>query len=256
MGCPREPALEEGLEPPGRAPTQAASSEFELAPGSRVEISFGNYQRRVQGQLDVVSGQLYVDPLDLATTRGSFRFDLLSLRLQAALAENNAPPRVGGAEDLTEQSLRWLQVADPEQPQLRYARFSILGIGALSASSAGAGEVIPSADSGMTSRRVRLRATGDLELHASRIPYTVALTATFSWPEAAPSPAAPTRIEVASADTLAVDLIRHGIVPRDARGEVLAETLAEMRQPPAKEARVTARWIAWRTSLGTATGRR
>jgi hypothetical protein len=257
VSCSRDPDLDEVFAPPRlREPAAAArgvTQEFELTPGSQIELSFGSFQRTAQGRLDLVGGKLLVDPLDLAATRGSFSFDLLSVRVQQSPTERITSAHAQG-EDLTEQSLRWLQVADPErlaeQPQLRYARFTILRIGGLSATRAAEGELMSSADGGDMSRRVRLRATGELELHTSRIPYTVALTATFNWPAAAPPGSPPASIEIATTDAVSVDLNAHGIVPRDARGDVLAETMAELRKPSASEARVTARWIARRTAVG------
>jgi hypothetical protein len=151
---------------------------------------------------------------------------------------------------LTEQSLRWLQVADPvllaEQPQLRYAQFSIQKIGKLSAESAREGREVHPAPMGMRLRRVQLWATGELELHGFRLPYTAPLSAVFQWRREAPLDSPPEGIEIIVSEVVSVDLLAHGIVPRDARGDLLAETLAELRKLSATEARLTARWTATR----------
>ena len=44
-----------------------------------------------------------------------------------------------------------------------------------------------------------------------------------------------------------IDLLAHGIIPRDARGDVLADALAELRKPRAHVAQVTGSWLAARS---------
>jgi hypothetical protein len=187
--------------------------------------------------------------MDLAGTRGSMTFDLSTIRIVPTSDSTE------GGTTLTEQSLRWLELADPahlaEHPQLRYARFSIQRIGALSAPSARAGQLVRSSDPDRELRRVQARASGELELHGFRLPYTLSLSATFGWASVAPPESPPSTIEITTTDPLAVDLIAHEIVPRDARGQVLADALAELRKSPAHQARVSARWLA--TLIGRAT---
>jgi hypothetical protein len=98
----------------------------------------------------------------------------------------------------------------------------------------------------MLSRRVQLWATGELELHGVRLPYTAPLNAVFQWQRDATLNSPPEGIEIVVSQAVSVDLFTHGIVPRDARGDVLAETLAELRKLSATEARLTARWTATR----------
>jgi hypothetical protein len=256
-GCSRQADLDEVFEPP-RAQVAAKSrapvlAEFEIAPDSVLELSVGSRQRRVKGRVRLASGRLQLDPMDLAGTRGNLIFDL------AAIQIDEPPASAPSAEaTLTEQSLRWLELADTAdlaaQPQRRYARFSIQRIGALSAPSARAGQLLRSSAPGRETRRVQARATGELELHGFRLPYTLSLSATFDWPALAPRESPPSSIEITTSDPLSVNLISHEILPRDERGQVLAEVLAELRKPPANEARVSARWVATLTGSGTPSG--
>jgi hypothetical protein len=244
-GCSRQPDLDQVYEPPHARAAQAiapAVAEFEIAHDSALQLSLGNRQRRVQGQVRLASGRVQLDPMDLAGTRGSLTFDLSTIRIVPA---SDSP---AGDATLTEQSLRWLELADPahlaEHPQLRYARFSIQRIGALSAPSARAGQLLRSSAPDRELRRVQARASGELELHGFRLPYTLSLSATFGWVSPAAPESPPSSIEITTTDPLAVDLIAHEILPRDARGEILGEALAELRKPPANQARVSARWLA------------
>ena len=252
LACSRQADLDEVFEPPRRAesaPTRSrVVSEFRLAPDSQIEFSFGSRKRRVQGRVGVTQGQLQLDVMDLASTRASLTFDLATTRIdESPETENASAPSDASTRSLTEQSLRWLQVADPtllaEQPQLRYAQFSIKKIGTLSAESAREGQEVQPAAAGKLSRRVQLRATGELELHGFRLPYTAPVSAIFQWPREAAPESPPERIEIV-ASQVSVDLIAHGIVPRDARGDLIADGLAELRKLSAAEARLTARWIA------------
>lgn len=254
--CSRKADLDEVFEPPrsleasGVAP--GSPSEFVLEPGSQLDFSFGSRQRRVRGHVALARGELTLNPMALSTTRGWLSFDLATTEVvEDAPTASNASLRsaTGG---LTEQSLRWLQVAEPDslvQPQLRYARFSISSVGALSADAAFAGQVVQAPSAATALRRVRLRVTGELELHGFRLPYTVPLIVTFGWSEPTPGNNPPRSIEIVTAEALDVDLIAHGIAPRDARGEVLGESLAELRKPPSNKVEVSARWVARLTPL-------
>lgn len=258
LGCSRQPDLDEVFEPPRLAePTNTTPpvvSEFRLTPDSHVELTFGSRKRRVQGRVGVTQGQLQLDVMDLASARGSLTFDLLT-----TVIHESADNEIASAESepvgssLTEQSLRWLQVADPvllaEQPQLRYAQFSIQKIGKLSAPSAREGQEVHPAPVGMLLRRVQLWATGELELHGFRLSHTAPLSAVFQWRRDATLDSPPERIEIVLSQAVSVDLLAHGIVPRDARGDLLAETLAELRKLSATEARLTARWTATRVRI-------
>jgi hypothetical protein len=158
---------------------------------------------------------------------------------------------------LTARALRWLEVDDSGRltadPGLRYARFSLLRVGSLSATAAHLGQNLERRSGGGIARRARLQVTGELELHGVRFPYTAPLAVTFEWKESPPPGAPPAELEIVSTAPIAIDLVTHGIVPRDARGEVIAEELAELRKPPANEAQVTVRWRARLVASAVAT---
>ena len=223
---------------------------FEFAAGSEVEFRVGPRSARARGRLALVGGSLLVDSFDLAITRGHAVFDLRTIEL-----ENDAPAGVRNATDpsteaapgsLTERALSWLELAgatpSTAHPEYRYARFSILSLGALGATSALEGERVRS-EASRPRRRVRLDASGELELHGVRFPYTAPVDAIFEWDASDPAASAPSRIEIATREAVGVDLGTHAIVPRRSGGEVDAEALAELRKGSGLSLSVTAHWV-------------
>jgi hypothetical protein len=248
LQCARQPELDEVFEPPRpveavRAPS-GVLTEFEVTPNSRAELSLGSRQRRVQGHVALTQGRLLLDLADLGASRGQLTFDLSTLEIDRTEANESA-----SAAELTQRSLWWLEVArqPSAQPQLRYAHFRIQSVGGASARSAAEGEVVKAPVGRLGARRVELRATGELELHGFRIPYTAKVMATFYWVDTEPPASAPDQVEVSFPDGIGIDLLAHGIVPRDARGDVLADALAELRKPRAHVAQVTGSWLATRS---------
>ena len=194
----------------------------------------------------MTQGRLQLDLADLAASRGQLTFDLATLQIDRTEARDGT-----SAAELTQRSHAWLEVAPKEnvrlQPQLRYAHFSIHGVGGASAQSAAEGRVVKALPGQLGARRVELRVTGELELHGFRIPYTAPVIATFHWVGSAPPAGAPDQVELSFPEGVSIDLLAHGIVPRDARGDVLADALAELRKPRAHFAQVTGSWLAVRS---------
>lgn len=221
-------------------------ARFELAAPGDTRFEVGPRLGRVGGQLDLVGGELSLDSYELGTTRGHVTFDLSTLRV-----DEQAASALKAAErwsqwmpgSLTERARDWLQLDSPEQPQHRYARFSITHVGELSAEAAVDGKRA-AASSGWTARRVTLRASGELELHGVRFPYTASVDARFEWPEPLPPGGGPARIELTTREPIVIDLTTHDIVPRAPSGEIHAEALAELRKGLGHQVRVSARWAA------------
>lgn len=250
VSCSRQPELDEVFEPPRPVEAFKAPSgvltEFELAPNRRAELALGSRQRRVQGHVALTRGFLHLDLADLTASRGQLTFDLTTLEIDRVHADE-----VASASELTERARFWLEVAHREsvaaQPQLQYAHFVIQSVGGASARSAAEGRVVKAAPGTLGARRVELKVTGTLELHGFRIPYTAGVLVTFHWVHSAPPASAPDQVEVSLSEGMGVDLLAHGIVPRDARGDVLADALAELRKPRAHVAQVTGNWLAVRS---------
>jgi len=241
-GCSRERTLGAAAreEAPANAGRTRRTSEYELTGGS-AELAFGPPTRPVRGHLPLAQGRLWLDMAELGATRAVFTFDLAGLVVEGTPAESRllAPGR-----SLTEQSLDWLQLSDPRRlaaaPERRFARFELSSFVA-DGGAAAPGE--PAAAPG--TRRVRGRATGELELQGYRLPYTVVVAATASWPEGARSTDPPARVELAIVEPVAIDPLRHEIVPRDVGGEVRSGALSELRKLPSNNTvRVSGRWVA------------
>jgi hypothetical protein len=225
---------------------RATSIEYSLGPSSRVSLLLQARQRRLEGELPLAAGRLWLHPSDLAASRAELTFDLAALRLWEA--HSNQAPDGTAASTLTEQSLDWLQLSRDQdvraRPELRYARFTLLTIGSSSSNDLDAAPMVRSGHPAGVARRVRLRAGGELELHGHRLPQTISLEATFEWTGDAEPGAPPRRIVLETSEPLEIDLLAHGVVPRDSRGEALADGLAELRRLHRKPLQVRARWMA------------
>jgi hypothetical protein len=202
----------------------------------------------------VTSGRLWVDTHDLGATRAAMTFDLASLVVDGEASESPVALSGASAPSLTEQSLNWLQLGSETtiatRPELRYARFALLSLGSAGHDDAAEAPTVTASRPGAIARRVRLRATGELELHGYRLPCTASLVATFEW-AASELDAPPRRIELATTEPVGIDLLDHGVTPRDARGEILADSLAALRKLPRNSVQLEVRWVAERASAPT-----
>jgi len=236
-----------GLSRPVASPWRAAF-EYSLVPSSRAEFVVGGARQgpTVRGEVPVASGRVWLDGSDLATTRATLTFDLSAMQLWDGSSKK--PPEGAQRSHLTEQSLDWLQLSRPADiqahPELRYARFTLLGIGSSSSSDLDAAPTVRSGQPAVVARRVRLRASGELELHGHRLPQTVALTATFEWAATSQPGTPPARLLLETAEPIAIDLLAYRVTPRNARGEVLADGLTQLRRPSRSSVQVRARWEA------------
>jgi hypothetical protein len=257
LGCGRDAdSWDQAVEPPHLARVALRESqawEYVLVPASRAGLTFGGRQQKWRGSVAVTSGRLSVDAHDLGATRAALTFDLGSMVLDGQASGSPVALSGAAAPSLTEQSLNWLELGresrNAARPELRYARFTLLSLGSSHEEAADAPTVMTS-HSGAIARRVRLRATGELELHGYRLPCTASLVATFEW-AASELDAPPRRIELATTEPVGIDLLGHGVTPRDARGEILAESLAALRKLPRDPVQLDVRWVAERASAPT-----
>jgi len=250
-GCSRQPDSDEVLgSAQPNAPalhTAPARSEFELAPGSRVDFWLGPRPRELHGSLAVAHSRLLIDPAQPSATRGSVTFDLATLSLDPP-AENSWRPTASTGLDpepsLTEQALRWLEISPAAalavHPELRFAQFLIrdAAAGGRSGARPALAEAEPQANTWTVS--------GELELHGVRAPYTLPLSVSFSFAAAAPGSARGPlqRVEILLREPARVSLGAHALVPRDEHGDILAELLSELRKSRVDDVRLGARWSA------------
>jgi hypothetical protein len=248
-GCSREqPLTDETRRPLAREPATAvrthAPREYEIVP-SPAELSFGPRQRRLRGHVQLARGRLWVDSSDLGATRASLTFDLTSLVVEAASPSGgfDAPE---DSRTPTEQSLDWLEIRDAarlaDSPLNRFARFEVSSFVPANEANERFGER-PAPASGAP-RRLLGRATGELELHGYRLPYTVVVSVTFNWLDPARFGGPPQRIELSTAEPASIEPLRHEVVPRNARGDIQAGVLAELRKLPSNTVQVSGRWVA------------
>jgi hypothetical protein len=194
----------------------------------------------------VAHSRLRIDPVQPAATRGSVTFDLATLALDTPA--DNGWRRAGSADSegsLTEQSLRWLEIAPAaalaEHPELRFAHFLIRDVAATN-DSAGRPALAPRDPQAPRAWTV----SGELELHGVRAPYTLPLSVSFHFPPtAAGAPPGPLqRLEITTREPARISLRAHALVPRDEHGQILAELLSELRRSRVDDVRLGARWTA------------
>jgi hypothetical protein len=250
LGCERDrESWDAPVAPPHlmrvAATRPSVTRQYVLRPESRAELVLGAPDRRLEGHVPVSAGRLWLDPQDLSSMGAALTFDLAAIVVGGAPPLGSSPSRT-----LTDQSLDWLEVGDGSAPEHRYARFRLLTVGSASSNDAASARPVPASRPGAVARRVRLRASGQLELHGYRLPQTSSLIMTFEWPGSEPA-GHPSRIELATEESIEVDLLGHGILPRNGRGEVLADSLAELRKHPDNRVQVRARWVAELADDGT-----
>lgn len=256
--------------PPGEpvsSPTDLV--EYVLDPGSDLHFTLGAGSRRVQGDVRLAQGRFAFDPREVGRTRGRAIVDLATLHLEASrpgsrpggsrsgaweLGGGRDPERADPAPTLTRQALWWLELA-PEStrarhPEHRYAQVTLLQVQSEAGATAVAGLPVRASRPDRLARRLPLLGSGELVLHGVRTPHTARLLATFEWSQGTPESEAPVRIELATAAPLRVDLMAHGVLPRDGRGHVIARAAAELRRSRAASIEVSLRWALDRAEAG------
>jgi hypothetical protein len=249
VACSREqPLTDERRRPLATGPATAipahGAREYEIAP-SPAELTIGPRQRRLRGHVQLARGRLWLDVNDLGATRASLTFDLASLVVDDA-APAEGPDTPPDSRTPTEQSLDWLEIRDAtrlaDSPLNRFGRFDLSSFVPAAGADHRSGESLPSAAG--APRRVLGRATGELELHGYRLPYTVVVAVTFNWLDPARFGGPPQRVELALAEPASVEPLRHEVVPRNARGEIQSGMLAELRKLQSNTVQISGRWVA------------
>ncbi len=204
-----------------------------------------------RGELRVARGELSVDLMDLAKTRGHVEMDLGSVAIDA---------EGDGGRDVQQSQVAqdWLDVGQdrPEaaRERVRWARFTIRSVDHASADAADRGHVVKrgslpalgdtedAGDAGNQAREVRsvdLIANGDLELHGFRVERSLKLRALFEYAAPAVAGARPQRIVIQTRSPFVVSLQVHDIKPRDAKGVFVAEGMKLLGSKIGKDARVS-----------------
>ena len=220
---------------PSATADSVTASQFRVEANSYVSFEVSRRKaKNIEGVVRVVEGELTIDLDNLQRSRGNFRFDLGSIELKP-LADAGPPNHESALIH------NWLDIGSsrPEvvRERLRWARYEVTGISALSAPSASrgasaqkAGETkrrdaaaLDTADLPSLDRRsVTLRALGNLELHSYRVSMPIDLRVTFEFPEGPGAVDAVSGIEIETTKPFNVSLRAHDVRARDTLGHALS----------------------------------
>jgi hypothetical protein len=184
-----------------------------------------------------MTGELFVDPTDLARTTGLVHVDLRELELFQQTSADDG--KTFGAETRNdtqnEHAREWLEIgadAPPDQLQKNaLIEFSLRSIKDISAADL-------TKLSG-TERKVTFTATGDFLLHQRKASKSVALAATFTW-----AGDHPTSVTIRSREPLVIGLDEYDVRPRTGFGKLAAKTLETLAPKVAKSAEVNLEFTA------------
>lgn len=182
-----------------------------------------------------LSGEIFVDPSDLAKTTGLVHVDLRELELfQRKADEEGKPFGEETKNDTQNQHAReWLEIgADAPADALAknaLIEFSLREIKDLSATDLGK---LTGAE-----RKVTFTATGEFLLHQRKASKSVKLEATFAYAGDATA-SGPTSVRVKSLEPLEIGLDEYDVHPREGFGKLAAKTLQALSPKVAKAAAV------------------
>jgi polyisoprenoid-binding protein YceI len=192
---------------------------------------------KIRGRVppSALSGEIFVDPSDLARTTGLVHVDLRELELfQRKADEEGKPFGEETKNDTQNQHAReWLEIgADAPADALAknaLIEFSLREIKDLSATDLGK---LTGAE-----RKVTFTATGEFLLHQRKASKSVKLEATFAYAGDATA-SGPTSVRVKSLEPLEIGLDEYDVHPREGFGKLAAKTLQALSPKVAKAAAV------------------
>ena len=242
---------------------QEVVARYSLAPDSAVRVTLHTREAKVAGEIRGITGQLDVDLLDLARTRGTVRVDVASILV--TVADEPWPSR-----EATTEARNWLDLGaskpEVERELNRWAEFVIAEIREPSARAAHEGRrakrrplppptsqtaqqpAAAAADGGPPAggeiREVTFEARGALSLHKYRVERTVLMRARFHYSGPAAAGSKPSRIVFETRKPLTLSLAAYDIKPRDGAGTFVSRDLRLLGTKVARDARTTLTLIA------------
>lgn len=194
---------------------------------------------KIRGKVpaSALSGEVWLDPTDLAKSRGLVRVDLRELELfQRTAPEEGKEFGEEIKSDTQNQHARaWLEIS-PDTPADELAKNAIIEFALSRISDASATDL-----SKVTGpeRKVTFTASGDFLLHQRKAEKSVKLEATFRYDGDVLR-----EVHVKSVEPLAIGLDEYDVRPRSGFSQLAAKTLEQMSPKVAKEAEVSLEFIA------------
>ena len=242
LACGGEPVklAEEAEKLTIAAPKSGGARHYMIEPASsQLAFDMEATIEKIRGRVPpaAMTGEIFVDPADLARTTGIIHVDLRELELFQRVSKDDGQTFSEETRDETQnQHARvWLEIgpdAPPDQLQKNaLIEFSLLSVQDLSATDLGK-------LSGPT-RKVTFTAVGDFLLHQRKASKSVPLEATFTW-----EGDHPTSVTITSREPLSIGLDEYDVRPRTGFSKIAAKTLQAMSPKVAKAAEVSLQFTA------------
>jgi hypothetical protein len=219
---------------PSTPPPSAMVVKYTIDPAGKTLIDMPAPNEHIKAETSAAGGELQVDLMNLANSRGEVKVDLDTLKtLTFGDASKDSTQ--------TEHAKTWLEVSDKVPADVReknrYVTYAIRSVDGLSATNLSKVAAEKTADGEV--RSVHLTAHGDFLLHGHKVDKTAALEAKFHYPAGAPADAKPTAIDLSTTTPLHVVLAEHDVKPRDNFGKLAQNALGLLGTKVAETADVT-----------------
>jgi hypothetical protein len=222
------------------APKSEGARRYAIEPaGSELGFDMEAPIEKIRGRVPpaAITGELFIDPTDLARTTGLVHVDLRELELFQRISGDDGKTFGEETRDETQNqhAREWLEIgpdAPPDQLQKNaLIEFSLLSVQDLSATDL-------TKMSG-AERKVTFTAVGDFLLHQRKASKSVALEAVFTW-----SGDHPSGVTIKSREPLSIGLDEYDVRPRSGFGKLAAKTLQALSPKVAKAAEVSLQFTA------------
>lgn len=235
-GCDNTPTAPLAPSATALAPTKpaaAAAKKFSVdKASSKIDFMMEAPQEKIRGRVPTaLDGDLQIDLTDLSKTTGLLHVDISGIELFQTKADDAGKFGEETKSDLQNTHARtWLEISDDAPPEAKktnsMVEFAIRSIESVS-------EKDVTKMTGPT-RKVTVKAKGDLLLHGRKTEKTTELEATFTF-----DGDKPVSVAIKTTKPFGVGLAEHDVRPRDKFGSLAQKTLEVLAPKVAKEAQVS-----------------
>ncbi len=239
---------------PQTAPLEAPEAPTEMARTFSVDTGASNTEFLMEAPLEnihgvapkAMSGELFVDLMDVTKTTGLVKVDLLKLELFQTKRENEKEKFGEEEKNATqnEHMRTWFQISDDAPAEMReknrFVEFKIVKVSGVS--DANVGKL-----SG-AQRNITATVAGELRLHGRTTKKTAKVDISFVFDGDTPK-----SMKVATQEPVPVGLAEHDVQPRSAFDKLAQKTLGALGQKVAEAAPITFEFTATPKPAGTPT---
>jgi hypothetical protein len=219
---------------PSAPPPTAKVVKYTIAPNGKTSIDMPAKDEHIKGDTSAAAGELQIDLMNLANSRGEVKVDLTTLKTHTFPEPEKNASQNGHA-------LNWLDVGEKVTPEVkeknRWVTFEIRSVDGVSA--ADITKVPPEKTADGEVRTATLTAHGELFLHGHKANKDVPLEVKLHYPVGAAAESNPTSLDLTSKAPLHIVLADHEVKPPDPVGKLLQGFNDVLRAKVAETADVT-----------------